>query len=160
MNQKVEMIANLRAAGHPVAEIARRMGTDAETIEDVLSWAETQEAVEAAAGIDDGTELYSGEDIKFFVEKMFPKALEVVEKVLENPQVVTAVQWKATEWVLSKASAIQELTKEVGGMKVINQFIMNDRAAGALEKLMGELDTEQGWKAFEESLRELPPGVE
>lgn len=159
MNPKINLVANLKAAGHETKEIARRMGAEVEWVEAMLARPEMQELTAEAVGEDDGTELYSHDEIKFFVEKLFPKALSVIEQVLTEPQKVTAVQWKATEWVLSKAAAIQELTQEKEGAKVINNFIMNDRAAGALEKLAGELGTAAGWAAFEEGLQEMPPGV-
>jgi hypothetical protein len=162
MDSRVKMIMELREAGHGVKEIARRMNLSEDWVEGMLASEEVQKVIERGKGEeDDGPELYSGEEIKFFVEKMWPKALKVIEKVLVEPEKVTATQWKATEWVLSKASAIQEMNKDGDGMgRIVNQFILNDRAAGALEKLAGEWNSEDWLKALEAGVKEVPPGIE
>lgn len=160
MDPRTNMIVQLKAAGYEDAEVARRMGAEVEEIEAVLGRPEVAEAVERAPGEDDGSELFSGEQIKFFVEKMFPKALKVIDIVLTNPGQVTPVQWKATEWVLGKAAAIQELTKDSEHGLMVNNYYFNERAAGALEKLAAEWGGAKWVEELEAGLKELPPGVE
>lgn len=160
MDPKHKMIAELTAAGFSTVQIAQRMGAEEMWVADVMRRPDVVQAVKEAAGVDDGTELYSGDQIKFYIEKLFPEALKVVEAALTKPSEVNQVRWKACEWVLSKATAVQELTKEQEGAKVINQFILNDRAAGALEKLAGEWGEKDWMKTLEASLREVPDGVE
>jgi len=161
MEDKTGMVLQLRQAGHDIDEIARWMGATPEWVRDILEHPASKQAMEGPAADPDDALLYGPDRIKFVMETMFPKALKVFDKVLDDPGAVTSPQLKAAEWVLSKAAAIQELTKEKEGATVINQFVMNDRAAGALEKLASEWTKGGQWiEALEASLEEMPDGIE
>lgn len=97
-----------------------------------------------------------GEQIKQRIEAMYASALEVVALAMRKPKAVTQVQWNATQWVLNKAAAIQEMQKEKGGDTVVNQFHVSDKAGAAIERMMNDL-TGNDWKEqLEASLTDMP----
>lgn len=160
MNKKYEMIANLKAAGRTNQQIADRMGEEVEYIDKLLRSKEMRQAVRDAHGTDDGTQLYSTDEIKFKVEAMYSPALDVVEKLLMAPGSVTTAQWSAAQWVLQTAAAIQEMTKAKGDGRITNQFIIDARAGSAIEKLLEEMDKEDWAEKLEESISEMPEGIQ
>lgn len=156
---KIQLVYDLKAAGKDVKDIARRAGTTVDYVEGLLAAPDATEAIEASSGKDEGIELYSPEEIRFFAERMFPKALAVIELVLTQPTKVTATQWRAAEWVLSKAQSIQEMDKRPEGV-IKHEFYMSDKAAEAINRMTDELGGKDWMENLEKSINELPEGIQ
>ena len=159
LDKTAYMIAEMAVDGTPADYIATMMGMEEARVAEILADQEVMDHI-AVRQAEAGEVIPDQDLLKRQVEAMYQEALTVVRTAMSAPKAVSTVQWSAAQWVLSKAAAIQEMSKDVEGAKVVNQFIIGDKAAVALDRMTKELGQGDWRDTLEASMGDLPEGVQ